>query len=435
MSMFYREDVPDGESIELAEPKASTSSEQPVITEQPTASEQPSSSEKPTETEESDMDRASSPIIPSLWYFAVQLTANLITRLLITDCRELKDRAKPPLRNNNCDIIFYEDEEFDNTTSPDIMESGPEVNISELDPDFFARLLRKALLEDHKEQEPRKSVVVTYPGRYHQQRETHLLHAIRGLFLFEKVYCLPESSVYHELYYNSKTADDYGGEVPCVLFANAENSWFYARDTDARYIGDDERSLCSGLNVVMAGIECFFRMRTSPDAGPSQLALLVMFESLLVSHFDVQHVEDVQRVVGLDKKKTAAMAIHMNPDACFVSRKAFIAVRENMCKVLKNIFGAEQERNLRIICVGKLFSTSFKRFKFYADIDNLSVKWQKSTTASLDDIPSAATCLGALHDGIDLLKSEASDLVTRVIHRTDLSFELTAPIPSGDVEY
>ncbi|CAL2031230.1 unnamed protein product [Caenorhabditis brenneri] len=430
MSMFYREGVPDGEeAIELAEPRASTSTEQPVVTQQPLPIEK-----SIAETTEEPMT-SREPIIPSLWYFAVQLTPNLITRLLITDCRELKDRSKPPLRNNNCDIIFYEDEDFDNTVSPDIMESGPEVDISELDPDFFARILKKALLEDHKEQEPRKSLVVTYPGRYHRQRETELLNSIRALELFEKVYCLPESSVYHELYYDSKTADDYGGEVPCVLYASVENSWFFASKRDAYYIGDDERSLCSGFDVVMAGIECFFRMRSNPDTGPHQRELLVMFESLLTSHFDLQHVEDVQRVVGLDRKKTSALALHMDPRTCFVSRKAFIAVRENMCKVLKSIFGAEEERCLRIICVGKFFSTSFKKFKFYADIDNLSVKWQKSTTASLDDIPSAATCLGALHDGIDLLKSEASELVTRVIHRTDLSFELGAPIPSGDVEY
>uniref|UniRef100_A0A1I7V0X7 PAZ domain-containing protein n=1 Tax=Caenorhabditis tropicalis TaxID=1561998 RepID=A0A1I7V0X7_9PELO len=403
-----------GESIEM-----STKSEQ-----QPPPDDQPSTSER----------RSPRTPPPPEFYYAVQITHNLINRVSITDCRETKDPLKAPLRNNNDDILFWEEAIPNEDVAPDIMERGPEVSIEHFEPVFFARILNRLIVEDHPMSIPRRNLVISYPGPYNSEMETGILREVRGLGLFEgQVFCFPESTVYHELFHSGRSATELHGEIPVIVYGGKENSFIHAMPRGVFYLGEDQgASLCSAYSLVSAAIEVYCRL-SNEQLGPSQRQMIFPFESLVLNHFGVNNHEEVKAIAMVERRKTAELARFLNPDTCTVTKKAYVALRGKLVKEFIQMFGTEEPRILRVVCVGKMFTNHFHRFNFYADIHpKIRVKWQNNESQSLEKILAANTCLAALKDKIDLLKLDADPLVTRVIHRTDLSIELSAPIPLSD---
>lgn len=417
MAQFYQGGGEPAESIELGQSSSSS-----VVTRQPTGEPVAQVVEKPEST--------------PTYYFAVQLTHNLITRLVVTNCQNLTDAMKTPLRNNAHDIIFYEEPgAYDDGEEPDLFDTGPEVPIDQLDADFFARILRHQLLTGHAQAVPRQNIVITYPGPYHRDRETGLLRTIRGLNFFKEVYCLPESHMFHELFFSGHTAAEHRGEVLCVLYGDQEDCWFAARQQDMVYIpGTPNRPLCSAWDLVTTAIQIFKEMNVHEDTGATLRKLLDEFLAPVFEYFQVANVADLDLQVAVEKKRTAEFATRMDLN-CLIARKAFTRLRGNIFKMLHETFGKDQPCDIRIVCCGVFLSKRYENFRFYPEDENLYVKWQKNESKSIDAIASAATCLAALHDGLDLLKLEATDGVMRPIHRTDLSHQLSAPIPqTNEVE-
>lgn len=338
MSKFYKDDV-EKEKKEKDDEEAgqcSSSSVVSVITQQPTAERLPLPAHFFEHVEKS-------------YYYSMEIGYNLHTTLVIVEYDGSSEKS--PLCCSNHDVIEYNTPEElavkDAAVVEDFGEPPPErdppYTLDDFDVIFYAGLVKKRMKEEltlfHKSIEQIKNCVISYSGDYRSDLEESILREIGALNFFKHINCLPISHMYHEIFHMGRSTPDCQNEAPIVLYAGSETSWLFARHDEPIFLSEETgTNLASAHHIVMTALHTYFQYANRTDFGMHQNNLLVLFESVTLNHFGISDMRDVWEAAKKNRKRTANLISVMDPINCFVTKKAYIAVRTGLNAVLKKHF-------------------------------------------------------------------------------------------------